>query len=293
MRNDTDDEYQKRFPPTDFESGIVVTRHNFRMLGEALRSSDPTVSTLAAVASGTEELLLHLPIDSDLVTSSTGVITHCLPRKNDVLHVLGAMPNLKTLTIQQRDGEDEQGPDWDINNIFVDSREPESVIFPALADLKANPPRLRSLNLIDHTFNGKDLIKLLTAHISLRTIHLESITLTGPLDTPPTKWVAWRNIYLALLNTKIKELTLDGLTDPKHSYPNVLLERADNDDHQWSSEETPDPNVDLDDVEDYAAFTRYAATLKGSWVRKGLEMLLGRTVGVDYTLYEDVVVGEE
>jgi hypothetical protein len=288
MRDIANDQFKRIFPPIiDFESGVVVTRHEIGLLAGAVRSTRLQRSYFANTALGATELLLHLPVASDLPTSSTGEVTHSLPRKKDVTLLLKAMPNLESLIIEPRDGDDDGGPDLAIHNLYVESREPESIVFPALAGLKATPPRLRSLILADHGFEGKDLIKVLTTHQSLRIVDLRKIKLNGPEKKPVTEAVHWSDIYSTILTTNIEELTMEDLTNPgKYAPLNVLLNQSEDDSgsERWSSIHPSRQHEDLDDIRDYAFFTRHTATLEGAWVVWGLKKLLHR---VDYMLYHD------
>jgi hypothetical protein len=287
MRDAADvDEFRKRFLidfGSEIGSGVVVTANNIRLMGRALRSTRATRSILADTALRAEKLTLLLPIESDLPTSSAGVVTHSLPSKRDMLLVSRAMPNLEVLTIQPRRGEDDKPSDWNVHNLLVKSREPESVVFSALASLNASPPFLQSLVLDNHGFDGKDLIKVLDAHrSSLRTVELKHIKLTGN----PEKPVSWNNIYSTLVTMDIKELTMEVLTDPMRHVPNVFSNRSEDDSgsEQWSNIHPSHQYDDLEDIGNYAVFTRHTATLQGGWVVCGLKYLLHRE---DYMLYHD------
>jgi hypothetical protein len=287
MRDAADvDEFRKRFLidfRSDIGSGVVVTANNIRLLGRALRSTRATRSTLADTALRAKKLTLLLPIEGDLPTSSAGVVTHSLPSKRDMLLVLRAMPNLEVLTIKPRRDEDDKPSDWNVHNLLVESREPESVVFPALASLNASPPFLQSLVLENHGFDGKDLIKVLDAHrSSLRTVELKDIKLTGN----PEKSVSWNNVYSTLVTMDIKELTMEVLTDPMRHVPNMFLSRSEDDSgsEQWSNIHPFHQYDDLENLRDYAVFTRHTATLQGGSVVCGLKNLLHRE---DYMLYHD------
>jgi hypothetical protein len=287
MRDIANDEFERRFPPNiDFDSGVVVTRNEMRLLAGALRSTTLRRSYFTNTALEAKELLLLLPVTSDLPKSSTGEVTHSLPRKKDVMLVLKAMPNLETLIIEpRRDGDDNDGYDLDTHDIWLESREPESVVFPALAGLKAAPPRLRSLILADHTFNGEDLITVLNTHHSLRIMDLRNIKLNERENTSVAKAAHWSDIYSTTVTTGVQSLTMEDLTDPgKHAPLNVLLNRSadDSGSERWSSIHPSRQHVDPGKIHDYAFFTRYAALLKGEGVVWGLEKLLDRG---KHTLY--------
>jgi hypothetical protein len=84
----------------------------------------------------------------------------------------------------------------------------------------------------------------------------------------------------------IKELTMEVLTDPMRHVPNVFSNRSEDDSgsEQWSNIHPSHQYDDLEDIGNYAVFTRHTATLQGGWVVCGLKNLLHRE---DYMLYHD------
>lgn len=130
-------------------------------------------------------------------------------------------------------------------------------------------------------------------------VDLDSCRLTGTQQNP----VTWELILFALLmfTTDLDELFLSSLFDPGAKEKLVLFERSKGDSyrHNWSSsnplsrpipvdlQHTRRNTLDYNEVDAadyYAVFTRTSAHLNRSWVKKGLEILLGRK---NHTLYWD------
>lgn len=246
----------------------------------------------------TRKLQINSLVGSDLPELIAGDLEHSLPTKRDVLHVLGAMPNLESFTIKPRAGEEEDEElEYDVYNLLVKMDELESVFFPALTSPSAGTPRLRYLNLYDRGFDGKDLVKVLNTHrFSLRSVDLRQVALTGAQQRP----VTWRKIYTTILKINLDELVLEGLRDPGQQVPYVLLNWSDGDGprDQWSTVKPAPKNLhgskdskdsELGYTDEYAVFTRTRATLAYSWVKKGLQKLLGRTA---IKLYHDPIEEE-
>lgn len=179
-----------------------------------------------------------------------------------------------------------------------ENQEIAQIFLSALGSLKPEASNLTRLILDGTNFDGLDLYGALSSHSSsLRIVELLSCELTGDQIDPAT----WDLIFHKLHEMKLDELFMARLYDPDAEGPLVLHERSlsDRKAHNWSSinPRHKAPPVDrhgtrhhFSDYEEadipgsVAIFSRWQSHLRHSWVKKGLEFLLGKG---NHTLYQD------
>lgn len=259
-------------------------------------------SNLAQAISQVRELDICHPTLDDVPVCQNHVIWDSLPTLKRVLRLLNSIPDLRKFTLSPP----HNGRGFDDflyrreYEVLVKSQAIEPIFLCALGRMRPEACKLTCLTLDGIGFDGKHLLRILTAHSSsLRMVDLTSCTLTGTQENP----VAWDLILFALhqFTTKLDELFLSSLVNPGAQKKLVLLERSRGNDYRqsWSSsnpllratpvnmQQTCHNTLDYNEIDAadyYAVFTRNTAHLNRSWVTKGLEILLGHA---NHTLYWD------
>lgn len=232
------------------------------------------------------------------MTIENGVVVEdWLPSKGSARRLLNAIPNLKEFTLHDPD----DGEEFQFHcehEVFEENQDIAQIFLSALGSLKPEASNLTRLILDGTSFDSLDLYGALSTHSSsLRIVELLSCELTGDQINPAT----WDLIFHKLHEMKLDELFMARLYAPDAEGPLVIHERSlsDRKAHNWSSinPRHKAPPVDrhgtrhhFSDYEEadvpgsVAIFSRWQGHLRHSWVKKGLEFLLGKG---NHTLYQD------
>jgi hypothetical protein len=274
------------------EITILSTKSKVRQLHNLLRHSTVAQSTRRIRA-----LHVHLPELNDL-TIIHDALEDYIPSRNSTRRLLNAIPNLREFTLTGfHDGEDAQ---YRVEHeVFTKNQVIPTIFLSALGGLKPQSSSLTCLILDNINFDGFCLQGVLSTHSpSLRTVELIKCKLNGAQKRPAT----WDSIFEALHELELDDLFLSWLYDPSdHKNPLVLHERSFSNKNvdNWSSINPPHRAPPFDrhgtrhNLSDYeedrathscAVFSQCWVDLRGSWVKKGINVLLGDQ---HHTLYPD------
>ena len=274
------EEFESRFLD---EITVLGTVSKVKQLRDILRLPIMAQSTLKI-----RGLHVSYPVLNDL-TIIGDALEDWLPSERSARRLLNAIPNLREFTLRDPD----DGEEFEIrteHEVFETNQAIAQIFLSALGSLKPKASNLTRLTLDGINFDGLDLHGVLSVHSSnLRMVELMSCELIGDQMIP----VTWDLIFHKLHEMKLDELVLVDLYDPDGEDRLVLHERCfgDRKVDKWSSSNPLHraPPVDAHgtrhNFSDYeeadvdgsrAIFSRWEAHLRGSWVKKGLEFLLGK-----------------
>jgi hypothetical protein len=233
------------------------------------------------------------------MTITHDVLDDWLPSERSVRRLLKVIPNLREFSLSDPyDGSEFQYRYED--EISVENQAIPDMFLSALGSLKPKTSHLTHLILKQIDFDGLDLRNVLSTHSrSLRKVEFMLCSLNGIQDQP----VTWDMIIHALHTLKLDEVFLTHLYNADDEDPLVLHERSLSDQHvdNWSSRNPLHraPPVDwqgdrhhfsdyeaTDVINSCAIFSRWEVDLRGSWVKKGIEILLN-VINHNHTLYPD------
>lgn len=243
------------------------------------------------------ELCVDYPTAKDLAVEHGVVVEDWLPSEELARHLLNAIPDLKEFALHDPDdGEESQfGCEHEVSE---ENQAIAQIFLSALGNLKPRASNLTRLILDTISFDGLDLHGVLSAHSStLRILRLVSCELTGDQIDP----VTWDRLFHKLHEMKLDDLFMSGLYDSSAEKALVLHEHSFSDlkKDNWSSinPRHKAPPVDwrgtrhhFSDYEkadvpgSVAIFSRWQGHLRHSWVKRGLDFMLGKG---DHTLYWD------
>lgn len=244
------------------------------------------------------ELHVSLPTMNDL-TMTNGFLDDWLPSKRSARRLLDAIPDLREFTLIDP-GAAEEFQYRIQDEIFVENQAIPDVFLSALGSMNPEASNLTRLTLEGIYFDGLDLIGVLYTHSrNLRKVELMSCSLNRIQDQP----VTWDLILYVLHTLNLDELFLACLYDASDEEALVLHGRSLSDQtiDNWSSRNPRHraPPIDpygtryhFSDYEDVdvngscAIFSRVEVDLRHSWVKKGLEILLGKP-NHNHVLYYD------
>lgn len=274
------EEFERRYLG---EITILGTVSKVKQLHDILR-----LPIMAQSALKIRGLHVSYPVLNDL-TIIGDALEDWLPSERSARRLLNAIPNLREFTLRDPD----DGEEFEIrteHEVLATNQAIAQIFFSALGSLEPKASNLTRLTLDGINFDGLDLHGVLSVHSSsLRMVELMSCELIGDQMIP----VTWDLIFHKLHEMKLDELVLVGLYDPDGEDQLVLHERSfgDRKVDKWSSSNPLHraPPVDAHgtrhNFSDYeeadvdgscAIFSRWEAHLRGSWVKKGLEFLLGK-----------------
>lgn len=233
------------------------------------------------------------------LTITHDVLDDWLPSERSVRHLFKAIPNLREFSLSDPDHAEEFQYRYE-NEIFEENQAIPDMFLSALGGLRPQASNLTYLILHGIGCDGLDLIQVLSTHSrSLRKAEFMFCRTNGIQDQP----VTWDVIIHALHTLKLDELFLTRIYDADDEDPLVLHERSLSDQHvhNWSSRNPlhrappVDWQGDRHHFSDYEAtdvtnscaiFSRWEVDLRGSWVKKGIEILLN-VINHNHTLYPD------
>jgi hypothetical protein len=287
---EANEEFERRYLD---EITMLGTLSKVRQLNNVLRIPIMAKSTL-----NIRGLHVSLPTMGDL-TITYDVLDDWLLSEKSVRRLLKAIPNLREFSLSDsRDGQDFQYRYE--HEIFVKNQAIPDIFLSVLGSLKPKASNLTHLTLDRIDLDGLDLRNVLSTHsFSLRKVEFMSCRLNGIQDQP----VTWDVIIHALHTLRLDELFLTRLYDADDEDPLVLHERSLSDQNvenwssrnplhraspvYWQGDRHRSSDYEETDVTNSCAiFSRWEVDLRGSWVKKGIEILLD-VLNHNHTLYPD------